>query len=390
MAHRHLTGEGGVRKAMDLTAFDELVGAIYEAGMNPEGWPTVLGLVRRHLDAHASQLWTPVMHGTGGFAFTHNLDEGARPSYVAYYHQHDIWNNGALRRGLVRDDSAFLGSQMVDDEAWRRSEIWNDFMRPQDIFRICTGVVHDGSSGRLPIIAMNCYRGVKDPPFDNADRALMARLLPHLRRSLDIQMQLAPARKSPAELALDRLAIPVMVLGRDAKLLFANAAAERLAKSHAALRLRDGRLGLGEGKAQRRLEEMLRHAAEGFAQLPPGGAAFAAGDAATDGLIFSFAPAVVENGLGLAEAAAIVFIRQANAPAPLNPAALQAIYGLTAAEAALALALTRGATLDEHAAARGVSINTVRVQLKQALAKAGAARQADLVRILLGIQAPID
>ena len=380
-----------MRKAMDLTAFDELVGAIYEAGMNPEGWPTVLGLVRRHLDAHASQLWTPLVSpGEDGFAYTHNMDEDARTAYIEYYHRHDIWNSGALRRGLVRDDSAFVDRQMVDDGVWRASEFWNDFLRRQDIFRVCSGIVHDGSSGKLPIMSVSCFRGVQSEPFGAEERDYLARLLPHIRRSLDIQMKLAPARKSPAELALDRLAIPVMVLGRDAKLLFANAAAERLAKSHAALRLRDGRLGLGEGKAQRRLEEMLRHAAEGFAQLPPGGAAFAAGDAATDGLIFSFAPAVVENGLGLAEAAAIVFIRQANAPAPLNPAALQAIYGLTAAEAALALALTRGATLDEHAAARGVSINTARVQLKQTMAKAGAARQADLVRILLGIQAPID
>lgn len=379
-----------MRKAMELTAFDELVGAIYEAGMQPDGWQQVLGRIRHHLKSHASQFWTPLTFpAEGGFAFIHNLDEAQRLSYIDYYHQHDIWNIGALQRGLVRDDAAFVGDQLVDDAEWRVSEFWNDFMRKQDLFRICAGIVHDGSSGRLPVVAMNCYRGIQSEPFSEEERGFLARLLPHIRRSLNIQMKLAPARKTSAELALDRLAIPVMVLASDAKVLFANAAAERLAASHASLRLRDGRLGIAEGAGQRRLEELLRHAGEGFVRLPPGAAALAIGDPAIGGLIFSFAPAVIECGLGLAEAAAIVFIRQGHAPVSLHPAELQAIYGLTAAEATLALALVQGATLNEHADSRGVSINTVRVQLKQVLAKTGAARQADLVRILLAGHPPL-
>lgn len=374
---------------MDLTAFDDLVGAIYEAGMRPDDWQQVVGQIQRQLKAQASQLWTPLTFpADGGFAFGHNMDEAPRQSYIEYYHQHDIWNIGALQRGLVRDDAAFVGSQMVDDGVWRASEFWNDFLRHQDLFHVCSGIVHDGSSGKMPVVSVSCFRGVRSEPFDDEERGFLARVLPHIRRSLNIQMKLAPARKTSAELALDRLAIPVMALASDAKVLFANAAAERLAASHASLRLRDGRLGIAEGTGQRRLEELLRHARDGFVKLPSGVAAFSVGDPALDGLIFSFAPAVIECGLGLAEAAAIVFIRQGHAPVSLQPAELQAIYGLTAAEAALALALVRGATLDEHAATRGVSINTVRVQLKQVLAKTGAARQADLVRILLAGHAP--
>jgi DNA-binding CsgD family transcriptional regulator/PAS domain-containing protein len=376
---------------MELTAFDELVGAIYEAGMQPEGWQQVVGRIQHHLKAESSQFWTPLTFpADGGFAFLHNMDEAPRQAYIDYYHRHDIWNFRALERGMVRDDSAFVGDQVVDAAEWRMSEFWNDFLRKQDLFRICAGIVHDGSSGKLPVVAMNCYRGIQSEPFSEEERSFLARLLPHLRRSLHFQMRLAPARKSPAELALDRLAIPVMVLAADGRVLFANAAAERLAASHASLRLRDGRLRMAEGAAQRRLEDLLRHAADGFVRLPPGSAALAVGNPAGDGLVFSFSPAVLSNGLGLSEAAAIAFIRQAKAPLSLHPNELQAIYGLTAAESALALALVRGATLDEHAASRGVSINTVRVQLKQVMAKTGAARQADLVRILLAGHAPTD
>ena len=62
----------------------------------------------------------------------------------------------------------------------------------------------------------------------------------------------------------------------------------------------------------------------------------------------------------------------------------QSQLGLTVAESALVAALTQGRTLDEHATLRGISLGTARNQLKQALAKTGTSRQADLVRVALG------
>ncbi len=67
----------------------------------------------------------------------------------------------------------------------------------------------------------------------------------------------------------------------------------------------------------------------------------------------------------------------------LAPPVLQALYGLTAAEARLALGLAQGRGLDEMAAALGLSRHTVRTQLKQVFAKSGTRRQPELVRLLL-------
>jgi DNA-binding CsgD family transcriptional regulator len=63
--------------------------------------------------------------------------------------------------------------------------------------------------------------------------------------------------------------------------------------------------------------------------------------------------------------------------------ALQRIYGMTPSEALLTEALVSGRSLAQVAEERAVSIHTVRTQLKAATAKAGAKRQADLVRIIL-------
>jgi DNA-binding CsgD family transcriptional regulator len=61
----------------------------------------------------------------------------------------------------------------------------------------------------------------------------------------------------------------------------------------------------------------------------------------------------------------------------------QGLWGFTRAEADLAQHLAEGRTLSEAADASGVSINTVRTQLRGLLAKSGARRQSDLVRTLL-------
>lgn len=59
------------------------------------------------------------------------------------------------------------------------------------------------------------------------------------------------------------------------------------------------------------------------------------------------------------------------------------IFGLTEAEAKLTLAIVNGMTAAEYAEKHGVSINTVYSQIKQALAKTGTRRQAELVRLVL-------
>jgi DNA-binding CsgD family transcriptional regulator len=58
-------------------------------------------------------------------------------------------------------------------------------------------------------------------------------------------------------------------------------------------------------------------------------------------------------------------------------------HKLTATELLLVESLVRGATVAEHAAERGISVNTARVHMQRVLDKTGARRQADLIRMLL-------
>jgi DNA-binding CsgD family transcriptional regulator len=64
---------------------------------------------------------------------------------------------------------------------------------------------------------------------------------------------------------------------------------------------------------------------------------------------------------------------------------VQSLFDLTPAEARVARNLTTGQTVDEIAASGGVSLNTVRTQVRGVLEKTGCRRQADAIALFGGI-----
>lgn len=64
---------------------------------------------------------------------------------------------------------------------------------------------------------------------------------------------------------------------------------------------------------------------------------------------------------------------------------LRSAFALTQAEAVLAVALCRGASLAGFSGERGISIHTARTQLRALLSKTRTERQADLVGLLSGL-----
>jgi DNA-binding CsgD family transcriptional regulator len=78
---------------------------------------------------------------------------------------------------------------------------------------------------------------------------------------------------------------------------------------------------------------------------------------------------------------AIILIDLEEAPEP-NPTVLQKMFGLTAAEADLAIRLARGETPADIAQEKKITIATVRSQLASVLAKTRTKRQAELVSLL--------
>ena len=67
---------------------------------------------------------------------------------------------------------------------------------------------------------------------------------------------------------------------------------------------------------------------------------------------------------------------------------VQSLFDLTAAEARVARNLTAGQTVEQIASSNGVSLNTVRTQVRGVLEKTGCRRQVEAVALLGGIATP--
>ncbi len=189
-------------------------------------------------------------------------------------------------------------------------------------------------------------------------------------------------RLQPALLqaALNKLGLPLIGVDHGLTLLFCNQAAHAfIDKAHCAS-LSGGRLLVSYPGAEKRLKsEIARGAVSGsvlrllFQDDEPE-------------IEFVLLPLSASERCG-EEPAAIIYLHRKNAGHhPAVRRVLKARYGLTDAEAGLAVCLVNGATLGESADALGIKISTARTQLHHIFKKTGARRQTEFViKVLTGV-----
>jgi DNA-binding CsgD family transcriptional regulator len=94
-------------------------------------------------------------------------------------------------------------------------------------------------------------------------------------------------------------------------------------------------------------------------------------------------PCVAQRvALGDGEASSLLLIADLNTPTPCSTDLLEHGFGLTPCEARVAVALSAGMTPSEIARHHGISMGTVRSQLKSIFVKTGTKRQPELIAVL--------
>ena len=177
---------------------------------------------------------------------------------------------------------------------------------------------------------------------------------------------------------LGRLAHGVALVVPGGRVLFLNGAAEDIAGARDGLAIGPGRmLRLGRPAEDAALQRLIAQAVPGcLAVSRPSGAR---------SYVLQVAPlgSVLRPADRPPAPALLMILDPESGPEPL-PATLQLLYGLTAAEARVALLTLRGAGLRPIAEELAVSVSTVRIHLQRVFDKTGTHRQAALVRLLLG------
>ncbi len=192
----------------------------------------------------------------------------------------------------------------------------------------------------------------------------------------------------PLVRVMDAMRMSAIVVTRDARAVYVNAAGRDVLRGESGIALRGTRVTVTSPEARRRFATALAHACrspwtDGALMLQP-----MQGPRIAQPLrvvaMRRFEHAYRPRTPVADEPHALLCIGAPRA-APPETALLQQLFGLTAAEAALMSAVAGGERLHACAARRGVSLATVRAQLRNVFVKTGAATQAELTTIAWSI-----
>jgi DNA-binding CsgD family transcriptional regulator len=163
-----------------------------------------------------------------------------------------------------------------------------------------------------------------------------------------------------------------------------NPAAEGMVAARKGLQLHGGKLAAVDASAARALQALVGRAGSRDAEARTGGSMPLAVAGSATPLSVTVAPVRLPTLAILGGApAVIVCVTDIEAGVKLPEQRLRELFGLTPAEARLALALFEGATLHEAAEGLKISRFTAQNHLARIFEKTGANRQATLVQLMM-------
>ncbi len=289
--------------------------------------------------------------------------------YMDTYAALDPWTEASLSRA---NTTQFVSlDRLVSRERFEGSPFHQSFLAPlRDDTAHCVSLALKTPCGEGVI---SLTRGRRAEPFSPADLEALDLLAPHLMRLLRLRGELA-AHRHGARLArdtLDSLGIATIVVRGDGRMVHANAAGEAVLRRQDGLWLRDGAVTCRHSQSAPRLAAAISVAT---ASHPEGSAVAIDRDAGEPPYLVDLSPL----GGRFRRAMALMTFRDPAVADTSLGVRLRALYGLTKAEAAIAMDLSRGLSPTGIAPRRGVKPNTVRTQLAAVAAKMGCGRQADI------------
>jgi hypothetical protein len=315
--------------------FLALVDRVYAAALDERAWPEVLRQLASLLGGTGATLELhDLRSGQLEFFESADIDPSGTAAYVAHY--------AAVCPRVVELPRHPAGTVMVDrdhitEAQMDRDEFYADFLARYDLRYYVSGTLaNDGT--RAGVIAVQRTR--RSGHASATEVALMQRVLPHVRRALDVALRIRGLEQDAAGLAgaLDRLRHGVVLVDRQGRVRFANREAVTLLDD-GALAIRAGMLVALDAGDRPRLAKLLAAAIarEGLAGATQVGAMHPRGPLYVTALPLSpvtrahYADRLVEVAM------AAVFVSRV-APPPAEDL-LHAMFGFTAAETRLAMAL---------------------------------------------------
>jgi DNA-binding CsgD family transcriptional regulator len=364
-----------------------LIRHLYAAAAEPERWADFLQSMANAVGGRACSILVrdERVGGTG----QHAVSIGVEDNFIRAYKDHYSSINIVYDASLAINPNNYIGTlqSCVDLETYRKSEIYNDYARPQNLFHQCSVLLAHKESYAAAISFM---RPECEGAFGEQHVQFLTLLAPHLRQAFQLHNALRGFETSVAGLsaALDRSETAIFLLDETKRLQKFNAAGCRLIEENNVLCLRNGLL-------QPRLQEDCPE----FDRLVGSTCATGAGRGLSPGGVMllhrtvgrplhcKLTPFYSDKAFLEASPSAMVFVHDPDCTPASRGEILRSLYGLTPSEAQLADLLLAGETVATAAEKRGITVESARTQLKTILRKTDTNRQSELIRLMLSMPA---
>ncbi len=369
-------------------SYEELLGLIYEAALVPEVWEHVLRALASLTGCVAGGLTIENPETGSGVPLTFF---GFDPDHVGKTFDYFLPQNPlhAIHERM-QPGAVVTNGMAVSLDSFLCTEFYAGWARPQGLCCPVTVVLHRSGTAYVPLTLVR-PDGTGD--VEDGHRALLARLAPHLMRSFSMSNRLLnlDARSGSLAAALSYLSVAVLVLDEYGRVVFANAAAERLIHSRTVIDIdRNRKLSAIEGRSNADLQSALRGIVSG---VLPGTEVRLASRTASPlaATVLSIPQGRVSSLITEGLPACLVVVRGPEGDNHLAAARqVGLLFGLTPSEERMLAVLLSGAGLKQSAARLGISYETARTHLKRIFGKTGTRKQGELIGLAAKVTPPLD
>lgn len=360
-------------------AHREVLSAAYEAVAQPELWTDVLARLCRLYDS--TGVYTAVAQSAANKVLQ-SLSYNVPVDAISVYDEHVIRITPRVECMAGRPEREVFFSYRHTPEGRIKSCRCYQWLKRGNGFSDYLGYRSFEDDGVVAFISLQRARSQGQATEEQI--GLFSEMAPHLNRALRLTArfeELSLGRKA-MEQVTDRLPFAVFILDDCARLLYCNAAAERMSADDDGLAMSGGGIHLASATAGRQYASNFA-IATGKAGGMASSIVCAARPSGKRAYVLWMAPITgAARGLFLQHASVILIATDPESAPRLPRDILMRACELTRREADVALQLAQGLSINEAAERLGIRRDTARSYLKSIFRKVDVNRQSALVRLV--------
>ncbi|MDX5983674.1 helix-turn-helix transcriptional regulator [Sphingomonas echinoides] len=366
---------------------ERLIDLIYDSPFDDRLWTPLLSELADRCGAHPANITElNVIEGHGD-----GLSVRTPSDTLQVYRTRWTQANPLLLVDNLFDYSAGWTPRILRDNDWidrddfERSAYMNEFLIPIEAsYNLTMRLSLEGPW----LTTIGLGRPKRKGQFETRDIAAIAPFHSHLIRASRVRrlVALQQSQLDRLDVLLEDSSHALFFVADDLRVIRCTAAAEAIIRDNPLFRLVNGRLRATVPAANASLEMALQAA---FRSGPPPEPLLLQGLRPDSNLSITISRMSERIMAGFSTfRCLLVAVSKSSPTQSTSHDILRERFGMTGAEARLALSLLAGASLQATADQNTVSIHTIRNQLKSVFHKTGCSRQQDLIRALIALDLP--